>query len=201
MDKRISMIAVAFALAAVSSSAMAVDGNFFVNGEVAGSNANISNLQNTTSTAGAVRLGYLWNGGPMTWGVEAGYVDLGKVTGSYNDYTYTYGYSPSLHASVTNRGSMLGGNFKAHFGQSDWFVSSRLGWYHSNVHATVNDAYGTTSSSASGDGVYAGIGLGYDFTQHAGIAFNYDSYQTHADGIYSRRFNTGMYGATFEYRF
>jgi OmpA-OmpF porin, OOP family len=199
MDKGISKIAAAMVLAAVSSSAMAVDGNFFVNGEVAGSNANISNLQDTTSTAGAVRLGYLWNGGPMTWGVEAGYVDLGKITGNY--YDYSYGYPANLHASITNRGSMLGGNFKAHFGYTGWFVSSRLGWFHSNVHATVSDAYGSTSTSATGDGVYVGVGFGYDFNRHMGIALNYDNYQTNANGIYNRRFNTGMYGGTFEYRF
>jgi OmpA-OmpF porin, OOP family len=199
MNTWTSKFAAALALAAISSSAMAMDGNFFVNGEVAGSNANISNLQDTTSTAGAVRLGYMWNAGPMGWGIEAGYVDLGKISGNY--YDYSYGYPAYLHASVTTRGSMLGGNFKTHFGYSGWFFSGRLGWFHSNVHATVSDAYASESNSATGDGTYVGIGFGYDFNQHAGIALNYDNYQTNADGIYNRRFNTGMYGATFEYRF
>jgi OmpA-OmpF porin, OOP family len=199
MDKRISKVAAALALAVVSSSAMAVDGHFFVNGEAAGSSANISNLQDTNSTAGAVRLGYLWNGGPMTWGVEAGYVDLGKVSGSYSNND---GYFPEqLHASITNRGELLGGNFKAHFGYSGWFVSSRLGWFHSEVHARINNPYASVSASANGNGFYAGVGFGYDFNKHVGIAVNYDNYQSNADGIYNRRFNTGVYGGTFEYRF
>jgi outer membrane protein with beta-barrel domain len=201
MNKWISKIAAAVALAAASGSVMAADGNFFVNGEVAGSNANISNLQDTTSTAGAVRFGYLWNAGPMSWGIETGYVDLGKVSGNY--YDYSFGNPNSLHASVTTRGSMLGGNFKTHFGyNSGWFVSGRLGWFHSNVHANVNDAYGdSTSDSVTGDGTYAGVGVGYDFNPHMGIAMNFDNYQSNANGIYNRRFNTGMYGGTFEYRF
>lgn len=200
MDKRISKIAAAVLLAVASSSAMAMDGNFFVNGEVAGSSANISNFQDTTSTAGAVRLGYLWNAGAISWGVETGYVDLGKVTDDYNQYPFSYPVATQL--SITNRGSTLGSNFKVHFGDSGWFVSSRLGWYHSTVHATVSDVWGASNStSATGNGVYAGIGVGYDFNKHAGIALNYDTYQTNADGIYNRRFNTGMYGGTFEYRF
>jgi len=37
--------------------------------------------------------------------------------------------------------------------------------------------------------------------RHIGVSLNYDFFQSRANGIYQGRFNTGMYGGTFEYRF
>jgi OmpA-OmpF porin, OOP family len=206
MKKWIANVAIGAAMVATSGAAMAVDGQFFVNGEVAGSDVNIANLQgrSQTSTAGAVRLGYLWNAGTISWGVEAGYVDLGKVTG-YNNYAvYDAGgpYDP-LRVNLKTYGELLGGNFKLHYGDYGWFLSARGGWFHSQTTAHVRDqlGYASASSSSSGDGFYAGIGAGYDFSRNMGISLNYDLYQSRASGIYDGRFNTSVYGGTFEYRF
>ncbi|GAB2593177.1 outer membrane beta-barrel protein [Dyella jejuensis] len=206
MNKWISKAAVGAALVVASSAAMAVDGNFFVNGEAAGSDVNISNLQgrDQTSAAGALRLGYLWNAGAVSWGVEGGYVDLGKVNGNDNYAVENLGgpYDP-VHVSIKTHGEILGGNFKLHYGDYGWFLSARGGWFHSQTSGRANDqlGYASVSSSSTGDGVYAGVGLGYDFNRHIGISLNYDFFQSRANGIYDGHFNTSMYGGTFEYRF
>jgi OmpA-OmpF porin, OOP family len=205
MKIRISKIVIGVAIAVVSTSAMAaVDGQFFVNGEAAGSDVNIANLQDRsdTSAAGALRLGYVWNSGAVSWGVETGYVDLGSVTGA----PPTIGGPPlggPGQIQITTRGEVLGGNFKLHYGDYGWFLSARGGWFHSQTDGSYKDFLGHTliSTNSSGDGVYAGVGLGYDFNQHIGVSLNYDFFQTRAGGIYQGHYNTSMYGGTFEYRF
>jgi hypothetical protein len=208
MKKWISNVTIGAALAAVSSASIAMDGNFFVNGEVAGSDINISNLadRNDTSTAGALRVGYMWNQGPVSWGLETGYVDLGNASGNdpLGGVYIGNGAIDPLHVSVKTHGEMLGGNFKLHFSGYGWFLSSRLGWFRSETTMHINDGlgiYAPVSDSASGDGLYAGIGAGYDFNRHIGISLNYDVFQTRANGIFLGHFNTNMYGGTFEYRF
>lgn len=206
MNKRTSKVAIGAVLAIASQAAMAMDGNFFVNGEAAGADANIRNLENKTNTsmAGALRLGYLWNAGAVSWGAEAGYVDLGKVTGNDN-YTVADAGGPydPLHISIRTHGEIVGGNFKLHYGDYGPFLSARGGWFHSQTTGRVSDQLGlaSASESRSGDGIYVGFGLGYEFSRHIGISLNYDFFQSRANGIYDGRFNTGMYGGTFEYRF
>jgi Outer membrane protein beta-barrel domain len=195
MSKRFQMAAIAVALAAASSGAFAEEsGAFFINGNLGQSsyNSNNSALSNNNPFTATVRGGYGWYGGPWDFGVEAGYVDLGKATGSV-----------SLDGIRTNvgahaQGPLLGINLKYEF-ENKWFVSGRVGYLHTTMTESVS---GFGSESAHGGGGYGGVGVGYDFTKHFSVGAGYDNYRikVRVDGVNASG-NVGTFTGFAEYRF
>lgn len=190
MSKHFIKVAAAAALAGASTGALATDGNFFVNGEVGVSSYRVSGATDTSGSAYAGRLGYIWHSSGVDFGVEGGYADLGKIS----DDSYGVRVEGKVH------GSLLGANARFPV-DNHWFVSMRGGWFHSSAHAYATNGVQTESVDANGDGTYFGIGGGYDFNPQVSLSLNLDNYQSKAEGIFDRRFNTGVYGASFEYRF
>ena len=189
MKRNVTGLMLGAVLSAASMSAMAADGGFFINAEAGGSSYQVSNAQDTSGSAYAGRLGYMWHGS-ADFGIEGGYVDLGKIT----DNTYGENAEAKVH------GTLLGANARLPMG-GNWFLSVRGGWFHSSSSSRATYYGGTLSADANGDGTYFGVGVGADLNTHTALSVNYDNYQSKAEGVFDRRFNVGFYGVSLEYRF
>lgn len=166
------------------------NGDLFVNGSVGTSHSDISGLTKQNDTGYGVNFGYRWND---TWGLEAGYVDLGKPEAKgypVNNATY------NLKLHVT--GWTLGVNGKFNFAQH-WFVSARGGAFFSNSKLTV-DGY-PNSFSASDTNLYVGVGGGYNISRNLSVGINFDRYEAKAKGILTNTNNPYLLSGTLEYRF
>ncbi|OOG63935.1 hypothetical protein B0E46_08335 [Rhodanobacter sp. B04] len=193
MNKRISMVAVAVALAAASTSSFAADqGAFFINGNLGQSNYHDNTFSNHTDTSTAVRAGYSWQNNAIDFGVEAGYVDLGKASGPLTANNMTVNFSAKV------KGPLAGANFKYKF-SNKMYVSARGGWFRSNMDASIS---GFGSDSFHGDGSYIGAGVGYDISRHFSLGVNYDAYHARAKvyGVKAGE-SIGMISGFAEYRF
>jgi len=195
MNKRFQITAIGAVLAAVSTSSFANDpGAFFINANLGQSsyNSNTSALNDNTAFSTALRGGYSWYGEAWDFGVEAGYVDLGKVSGAVS----ADGISSNVSAHA--KGPLLGIDLKYKF-ENQWFVSGRLGYLHTTL---TESASGIGSQSAHGGGGYGGVGVGYDFTKHFSLGAGYDNYRikVRADSVNASG-NVGTFTGFAEYRY
>ena len=207
-----SAAAAAMALAIISTSAVAMDGRFFVDGSVGQSNFNTSYIgnQDKTDTQGALRLGYSWRSGPLDYGVEAGYADLGKtsVSGSYTGLVRGVLLIERVdyRNQFSAKGGILGGNLKYNIGS--WYVSGHAGWFRAKVdsqfdatYTPINNPLASTSyshirGSSTSTNQYVGVGAGYNVSRSWSVGVGYDYYDFGSD--YG---HVNAYSATAEFRF
>jgi OmpA-OmpF porin, OOP family len=159
----------------------------------------------------ALRFGYRWTAGAFSYGLEAGYANLGR---SYSYDAYILGFD-----RVTERidGFTLGPTLKYALPMG-FYVSAHGGLFRSTDHQVdkftgsglIVPTYSVTSrSSFSGMGSFAGVGLGYDFNHSFGVSLNYDRYRAHLpnveDEVKYQLFavppRVDAYSVTAEYRF
>lgn len=194
MKKVIKMTALALVLGAVSTGAFAGDtGAFFINGNVGQSHFHDHTFNDRSDSSTAVRAGYAWHlGDAGEFGVEGGFVDLGRASGSLMSGGNVFNLSAKLS------GPVLGANYKYRF-SSKVFLSARAGWFHSKFDT---DATGLGSQSFSGNGAYSGVGVGYDFTPHFSLGVNFDEYHGRAT-VYGTKAKEGVSSVSgfAEYRF
>jgi hypothetical protein len=193
MNKRFVVTATAIALAAASTSTFASDpGTFFINGNLGQSSYNSGTATDNKAFSPAIRAGYTWYNDVWNFGVEAGYVDLGSIHGTVNVEGISTRYTDKAS------GPLVGLNLKYKF-ENKWYVSGRGGYIHSTLKA---GASGFGSQSYSGNGGYAGLGVGYDITPHFSLGAGYDLYRVRArgDGLLFRGY-VGVTSAFAEYRF
>ncbi|HEX5304617.1 MAG TPA: outer membrane beta-barrel protein [Dyella sp.] len=175
MKKYFAALAILGAGVACAPAAQAKDlTGWFVNGAAGRVNYHATiggtDLGSDHGTAGIVNFGYR----TQFIGVEAGYTNLGHLSGSYQQD----GYGSS--ARLSGDGWTLGIN--GHFNLTpQWFISARGGLFLWKLHARQTD-FGpgfsdtTKGSTQSTDG-YAGIGTGFDIDRHWSVSANFDYYR------------------------
>ena len=223
MEKLLLSVAAAAALAVTSFGARAAhdanEGAFIgVNGGSASYDIHNSGFEDKKDTAIGAVVGYRWAvDRPFYFGVEGGYVNLGKLTDRY-EYTSTFG---SPRAPITDvqtekyelkgRAILIGANAKWVLPHR-WTITGRFGVAHSHTafdyhYDDVQNGQNVYSESAhlssNDNGIYAGLGFGYDFTPNFGVTVNYDNYSLKAQKLTGdkRTVNVGVWGGAAEFRF
>lgn len=124
-------------------------------------------------------------------GFEAGYTDLGSVSG----------HDGSITGKLSADGWTAGIN--GHFNPTEqWYISARGGAFVWKLHAKLSssdpaDTY-TIKDSRQSLGWYAGVGTGYDFNRNWSVGVNFDYYSISKDGL---DIGNRVYTASVEYRF
>lgn len=174
------LAAACIAVMAWASAAHAQDARFFVSGALGAADGRLDgpyagDRRDGSDVAGAVRAGAIWQG-PIAWGIETGYVDLGKVSEQYIVNL------ANVRNEAHTRGTLLGGNATYRF-DAPWYLCARGGWLHSwtDLHASASGSFATAASTtASGNGWYLGVGGGYDISERASVGLHYDFYHLKA---------------------
>jgi hypothetical protein len=185
----------------VGGTSIAYAGDAFLGGQVGLSHWSAEDMSDNDLGFGGYG-GYRVNlGVHNSLGVEAGYVDFGKVSRSIDVYI------PSLDATV--KGSIsahavtVGPVYRLTFlGNSrvgGTFLQLRGGYMHwyGRMRASVA-GYGHASESDDGDGWYAGAGIGTYITPHFEVGVNYAYHTAKVEGT---RFKVHMALASAEFRF
>ena len=213
MQKVLLSVAAAAALSFASFSASAVtQQGWFIGVNGGSSHYSVSHTSfddNNDSAFGAVA-GYRWVvDRPFSLGVEAGYVDLGSMKAT-DDQSFP-GYSDLYKAKFKGQALLVGANGKWDLPHG-FTITARAGLAHSRVKYTITEYLSPSvpgytpyysNNDSNDNGVYGGLGFGYDFNENVGITLNYDHYALKADDITGdkRTVNVGVFGAAVEYRF
>ncbi|GLR00035.1 outer membrane protein [Dyella mobilis] len=169
--------------------------NFFVAGNLGKTDARNDDLTHKNSVFQNVRFGWRWNG---IIGPEIGYVYLGRPKAD-NGIAST---------SVKPRAATVGVNGKYNV-YENWFVTAHAGYMRSQTKFDWVSGPNSANYKTWNNGLYAGLGVGYDITKDFSLALNYDNYRLQAGngtslqniGVSHGRMNIAAYSASVEYRF
>ncbi|MGA7437811.1 MAG: outer membrane beta-barrel protein [Luteibacter sp.] len=215
MQKVLLSVATAAALTFASFSAGAVtqQGAFIaVNGGKSHFDVSHSYFDDNNDTAFGATAGYRWVvDRPFSLGVEVGYANLGKQTAQRgNIQLVDVPITTDTRYKFKTQAIMVGANGKWDLPHG-FTITARAGIAHSrstfDVTSTTTSSHGTSSEWGSEDsndnGVYGGLGFGYDFNENFGITLTYDHFAVKAQDITNdkRTVNIGVTGANLEYRF
>jgi OmpA-OmpF porin, OOP family len=215
MQKVLLSVAAAAALSFASfSAAAATHDGAFISVTGGGSRYDLSGTSGydkTDSSFGGL-VGYRWVvDRPFAFGVEAGYVNLGKMTYTDSFIDDNYDYSDTYKEKFKGKAVLIGVNGKWDL-PNGFTITAHGGLAHSQIDYHVreyvqdsgaNQTYKLYDGDSSDNAIYAGLGFGYDFNEHLGITVIYDHYALKADDLTGdkRTVNVGVFGGTLEYRF
>jgi|GEM_PF-1415305 len=159
-----------------------------------------------------ITAGYRWmTGETFSIGLEGGYVDLGKITGTV-DSGDPYYYAEHDRGSIRTRGGIAGINAKWDLSYH-WNLGIRGGYLHTSTRTKESFEYtyfppysghfeGGGKNHSSNDGFYGAARIGYDFTPFFGMGVGYEYYHTDYDGYFGKsKQNVGVVAASVEIRF
>lgn len=195
MKKTLFSLTLGLALLAGASVASAQSANGA--GGFVGVSAGSAHL--TVANASADRFAYGISGGyrwdvsaNQSLGAEVGYVDFGNVRGAVGPF----------NVKLSATGETLGANYRYTFGDDtvsgDYFVAMRAGYLRWNGKVSVA---GFGSATDHGNGFYAGVGLGHDFTRNISLSVNYDFHRANDVAGSGDHINAGVTSIGAQYRF
>lgn len=216
MNKILRLVASAAALSLAPMAALAAthDGAFIsVNGGPSDADISKTRWQDKSDNAYGITAGYRWVvDRPFAIGVEAGYVDLGKIK-AMDDYSadFDYLYSDTVKFSQKTQALLVGVNGKWDL-PAGLTITGRLGVAHSRTTLKGQEYLSpsipgyplySVDRDSNDNGIYAGLGFGYDFTPNFGITLTYDHYSLKAQDVLlnKRSVDIGVFGAAAEFRF
>ncbi|UPG89868.1 porin family protein [Luteibacter aegosomaticola] len=213
MQKVLLSVAAAAALSLASFSAAAVtQQGAFIGISGGSSHYNVSNTRfdDNNDTAVGVVAGYRWVvDRPFSIGFEAGYVNLGKQSANGTALDDD-GEDVNYRAKFKSEALLVGANGKWDLPHG-FTITARLGLAHSRTKYNETDVItgcchsGTyrDRNDSNDNGIYAGLGFGYDFNENFGLTVTYDHFSLKADDITrdKRTVNVGVTGLAAEYRF
>ena len=170
-------------------------GGFFVNGTIGQADLN-KGFYDDSDRSYSIDAGYRWAFAPaFAFGIEGGYTDLGSYSPDVVSVSTPNGEFPVGDAEVS--GVTLGVN--AHWNLTDtWYLSGRAGAFKADIKGNfmaVGYPFWVEDSSLQG---YAGIGVGYDFSDKFGLGLTYDRYKA---GKYGLDLDTDVASVSGEFRF
>jgi OmpA-OmpF porin, OOP family len=205
-------VAATLSLASFTAAAVTQQGAFInVTGGQSDYDISHSHFGDKKDTAVGVQAGYRWVvDRPFAIGVEVGYADLGNMK-SHQPALTSGIYSVDYRAKFKGEVLTVGANGKWDLPHG-FTITARAGFAHSR--SKYNEDYVYTSpvaatqeyhsrNQSNDNGIYGGVGFGYDFNENIGITLVYDHYALKAEDVTSdkRTVNVGVTGLNLEYRF
>ncbi|HEV7776912.1 MAG TPA: porin family protein [Luteibacter sp.] len=203
MKKILFSAAIAASLSCASLAAQAADNaGLFVSGQVGQAHYDIGGGFGDHGTTYGGTIGYRWAvEPPFYFGLETGFVDLGKL--SQTSYPYgsqAYPEKDKLRAQAV----ILGVNGRWALA-SQWYITARAGTMHSHSEYKADVTYpgGEARDRFTSDdnGLYAGVGVGYDITRKFSLGLTYDYYSLKADKIIDGNTSVSVLSVAAEVRF